>query len=532
MQLNLDDHFNNELPADAAIDNTRRQVHDAAFSLVTPRVPSNPQVLHVAQEVADLIGLTSKDVQSDDFVQIFSGGKVPAGANPYAMCYGGHQFGNWAGQLGDGRAINLAEVEHAGRRWTLQLKGAGETPYSRTADGLAVLRSSLREHLCSEAMFHLGVATTRSLSLITTGDQVMRDVMYDGHPQYEPGAVVCRVAPSFIRFGNFQIFASRDDIDNLRKLADYTIKHYFPGIAIGPQSNATHSKSDPYVDFFREVSRRTLAMVVDWQRVGFVHGVMNTDNMSILGETIDYGPYGWLEGFDHNWTPNTTDRQHRRYRYGNQPQIAAWNLAQLANSLVRLVGEAEPLQEIIDEFLSELGIKHDEMMAEKLGLGEFKASDGDLIRDLEKVLQLTETDMTIFFRNLANIDSSHAVPNNEQFLAPVMDAFYAQDELQGETLTRWQAWLADYVDRIAASGEPDAVRAQRMNAVNPKYVLRNYMAQLAIDQATAGDASLIGELHEVLRRPYDEQPEAEKWFAKRPDWAKNKVGCSMLSCSS
>ena len=225
MKLELSDHFNQELPADPQLTNQRRQVTGAAFSFVTPRVPSAPKLLHASNEVAELIGLSAEDFASKDFLEIFSGGHVPQGAQPYAMCYGGHQFGNWAGQLGDGRAINLCEVQHLNKRWTLQLKGAGETPYSRTADGLAVLRSSLREHLCSEAMFHLGVPTTRSLSLIATGDDVMRDMMYDGNPAYEPGAVVCRVAPSFIRFGNFQMFAANGDVENLRRLADYTIKH-------------------------------------------------------------------------------------------------------------------------------------------------------------------------------------------------------------------------------------------------------------------------------------------------------------------
>ena len=227
MKLQLNDHFNQELPADPQLANQRRQVSGAAFSFVTPRVPSAPQLLHASAEVAELIGLSAEDLASNEFLEIFSGGRVPAGAKPYAMCYGGHQFGNWAGQLGDGRAINLCEVQHQDKRWTLQLKGAGETPYSRTADGLAVLRSSLREHLCSEAMFHLSVPTTRSLSLIATGDDVMRDMMYDGNAAYEPGAVVCRVAPSFIRFGNFQIFAANGDVENLRRLADYTIKHHF-----------------------------------------------------------------------------------------------------------------------------------------------------------------------------------------------------------------------------------------------------------------------------------------------------------------
>jgi len=287
MKLTLSDHFNQELPADPQRTNQRRQVSNAAFSFVTPRVPSAPKLLHASNEVAQMIGLSAEDLTSKNFLDTFSGGAVPEGAAPYAMCYGGHQFGNWAGQLGDGRAINLCEVQHQGKRWTLQLKGAGETPYSRTADGLAVLRSSLREHLCSEAMFHLGVPTTRSLSLITTGDDVMRDMMYDGNAAYEPGAVVCRVAPSFIRFGNFQIFATQGDIENLRRLTEYTIKHYFPTVVEGCEGNSY--SIDHYVDFFRQVTARTLDMVIHWQRVGFVHGVMNTDNMSILGDTTMTG---------------------------------------------------------------------------------------------------------------------------------------------------------------------------------------------------------------------------------------------------
>ena len=251
-----------------------------------------------------MIGLDSEDIKTEEFLKVFSGNKVLENTDPYAMCYGGHQFGNWAGQLGDGRAINLTEVVHEDQRWALQLKGAGETPYSRTADGLAVLRSSIREHLCSEAMFHLGVPTTRSLSLMLTGDEVLRDMLYDGNADYEKGAVVCRVSPSFIRFGNFQILAARKDVKTLTELTDYTIRHFFPKI------KSTGKES--YIEFFNEVVDRTLEMIVHWQRVGFVHGVMNTDNLSILGLTIDYGPYGWLEDYDVDWTPNTTDRGHKR----------------------------------------------------------------------------------------------------------------------------------------------------------------------------------------------------------------------------
>ncbi|WP_417749772.1 protein adenylyltransferase SelO [Rosistilla oblonga] len=523
MQLQIDDHFIHALPSDPDRSNQRRQVVGAAYSFVTPRVPSQPTLLHAAADVAAMIGLSAEDLKSKGFTDVFSGAVVPEGADPYAMCYGGHQFGNWAGQLGDGRAINLAEVSHEGVRHTLQLKGAGETPYSRMADGLAVLRSSLREHLCSEAMFHLGVATTRSLSLIATGDAVLRDVMYDGHPEYEPGAVVCRVAPSFIRFGSFEILASRGEIDLLRQLADYTIGHYFPTL---------DADAPDYIEFFREVSQRTMAMIVDWQRVGFVHGVMNTDNMSIHGVTIDYGPYGWLEGYDHGWTPNTTDRQHRRYRYGNQPQIALWNLAQLASAISPLVDDVQPLRDVLEDFQQEFPKRYFEMMAAKIGLDRFQAGDEALCNDLEDVLQLTETDMTIFFRRLASIPSDLDLQRGVEFLQPVADAFYDPAQVTGEVLERWRSWFTSYTERLRQSEETQPDRMARMNSVNPKYVLRNYMAQMAIDKATQGDLSLIDELYDLLRDPYAEQPDRETWFAKRPDWARDKVGCSMLSCSS
>jgi uncharacterized protein YdiU (UPF0061 family) len=524
MKLNTDNRFNAELPADNDTSNTRRQVRGAAFSFVEPRPPSNPVLLHVSEEVADLIGIADGEANRAEFLNCFSGRSVPEGMQPYAMCYGGHQFGSWAGQLGDGRAINLGEVEHDGQHWMLQLKGAGETPYSRQGDGLAVLRSSVREHLCSEAMHHLGVPTTRSLCLIQTGDKVLRDVMYDGHPEMEDGAVVCRVAPSFVRFGNFEIFASRNDVDMLRRLADFTIRHHFPEIEPG--------KPDGYMKLFRTVCQRTMEMIVHWQRVGFVHGVMNTDNMSIHGDTIDYGPYGWLEGFDPDWTPNTTDAGRGRYRYGNQPAVALWNLQQLASALYPLIQETEPLVEALRDAQSEFLRRNQEMKADKIGFTSAQPGDAAILDELDEVLQLTETDMTIFYRRLADFPVDTTIDEGAAFLSPVVDAFYKPEELRGETLNRWRSWFQRYQTRLKQDHISDSRRRTRMNTVNPKYVLRNYMAQLAIDKATNGDVSLIEELHEMLKRPYDEQSEYEHWFAKRPDWARHKVGCSMLSCSS
>jgi uncharacterized protein YdiU (UPF0061 family) len=485
-----------------------------------PKTPSNPKLIHGSKELAKELGLTCRDISSDSFLKVFSGTKIYPRTKPYAMAYAGHQFGSWAGQLGDGRAINLFEVEHNNKRWALQLKGAGETPYSRQGDGLAVLRSSIREYLCSEAMFHLGIPTTRALSLMLSGDDVLRDMLYDGNAAYEKGAIVCRVAPTFIRFGNFELFASRQDYKTLKALLDYTIKYFYP--ELGKPSKKT------YISFFREVSNRTLDMIVHWQRVGFVHGVMNTDNMSILGLTIDYGPYGWLEDFDFGWTPNTTDRQNKRYRFGNQPHIGLWNLLQLANALYPLVEEAEPFETILEAYQNNFELKSLDIMRSKLGLESRDAEDKKLISDLEDSLSLSETDMTIFFRQLG----SYKRGKPEKGLEIVEAAFYNKNDIKDKIEQQWKVWFKAYDQRLKMEKFTDHKRQLKMNLVNPKYVLRNYMAQLAIDKADEGDYGLINQLFNLLKNPYDEQTENEQWFAKRPEWARHKVGCSMLSCSS
>lgn len=521
MLLKINNRFTVELPADSNETNETRQVLNACFSYVLPRVPSNPKLLHASSEVAEMIGLSEDDIPSEDFLTIFSGKKTLPNSKSYSMNYAGHQFGNWAGQLGDGRAIILGEIEHNNLNWMLQLKGAGSTPYSRRADGLAVLRSSIREHLCCEAMFHLGVPTTRSLSLILTGDNVLRDVMYDGNPKYEKGAVVCRVAPTFIRFGNFELLSAQNDIQNLKKLTDYTIKYHYPEIELDGK--------DKYVSFFKHVADKTREMIVNWQRVGFVHGVMNTDNMSILGITIDYGPYGWLEDYNSDWTPNTTDREYRRYCFGNQPEIALWNLFQLANALYPLVEEASPFEKILEDFQLLYQINYIDMMRKKLGFTLTSKDDVRLISELKELLHLSETDMTIFYRELGCVKKDHS-PGCA--IATIDDAFYKPEEIKKDILKKWERWFKKYIYRLNEEDQSDELRKTAMNKVNPKYVLRNYMAQIAIDEANKEDYSLLSELHELLKNPYDEQPEFEKWYAKRPEWARNKIGCSMLSCSS
>ncbi|CAD0007855.1 protein adenylyltransferase SelO [Flavobacterium salmonis] len=519
--LKIHNRFTTELPADPNENNEIRQVSQAVFSYVSPTKPSNPKLIHASEEVAELVGISKDEIQSEQFVTIFSGKEILPETKPYAMCYAGHQFGNWAGQLGDGRAINLTEVEHNNQYFTLQLKGAGKTPYSRTADGLAVLRSSIREYLCAEAMHYLGVPTTRSLSLILSGDQVLRDILYNGNPAYEKGAIVCRVAPSFIRFGSFEMLTARNELKNLKQFVEYNIKHYFPEITGEPK--------EQYLQFFKTVADTTREMILHWQRVGFVHGVMNTDNMSIHGITIDYGPYGWLENYDPNWTPNTTDSQNRRYRFGNQPQIAQWNLFQLANALYPLINEAEPLEKILESFITDFDSDYKKMILGKLGIISQADNDDEFIAYLESNLLLSETDMTIFYRNLNKIRKSDSA---EKALQSIEDAFYKPEEIKETIKNNWLLWFTDYLERLNLEHTSDEERIVLQNSVNPKYVLRNYMAQLAIDEADKEDYSLISELYELLKKPYNEQPEFEKWFAKRPDWARSKVGCSMLSCSS
>ncbi|MCL4114219.1 UNVERIFIED_CONTAM: hypothetical protein GTU68_065100, partial [Idotea baltica] len=520
LKLNIQDRFTKKLPADANLENNRRQVNGACFSFVKPKKTSQSSLIHYCPEMLKELGLTEKDAKSERFLNVFTGNEILPNTTPYAMCYGGHQFGNWAGQLGDGRAINLAEIKYNNKHWALQLKGAGPTPFSRTADGLSVLRSSIREYLCSEAMYHLGVPTTRALSLALSGDQVLRDVLYNGNPEYEKGAIVSRIAPTFIRFGNFEILAAQQDTKTLKSLVNYTIEQHFT--ELGKPSKAI------YLKFFKAVAVKSMEMVIHWQRVGFVHGVMNTDNMSIIGLTIDYGPYGWLEDYDQGWTPNTTDSTNKRYRYGTQPQIVLWNLLQLANALYPLIEEAEPLQAILNEYQDDVAIAYTEMMKTKLGLFEKNANDSSLIQELEEVLQLSETDMTIFFRSLVNFNKDNAT----ECLAVVADAFYKPEEIKEEIKNKWEVWFAKYAERLKLEFKSDSERTTFMNSVNPKYVLRNYMAQLAIEDAEKGNYKLIDELFQLLKKPYHEQPENEKWYAKRPDWARNKVGSSMLSCSS
>ena len=530
--LVFDQGFVDHLPADLSSVNVPREVREACYTLVLPSAVTKPSLLAWSNHAASQLGITKPADDAAVLTGVLAGNQVLPGMKPYAARYGGHQFGRWAGQLGDGRAITLGELTLPDRtRWDIQLKGAGPTPYSRSGDGRAVLRSSVREFLCSEAMHHLGVPTTRALSLVGTGEEVVRDMFYDGHPRAEPGAVVCRVAPTFLRFGNFEILAASGELELLRRLIDYTIVTYFP--ELGPPSPATYGR------WFSDVCSRTAVMVAHWQRIGFVHGVMNTDNMSILGLTIDYGPYGWLEGYDPTWTPNTTDADRRRYCFGNQPHVAAWNLQCLAAALHPLFGPLGlqgKLERGLDTYQTTFAQTHAAMTANKLGLAALQgAADEALVNDLLQLLSAVETDMTIFYRRLAAVPLGEAASSlgDAKLTQELAEAFYrplAEDEEHQKLLADW---VRRYVKRLNTDPLSPDQRLALMHRANPKFVLRNYLAQeaaLAIEQKQ--DLGPLDLLAKVLEAPYDEQPEHWSLASKRPEWARHKPGCSTLSCSS
>ena len=532
--LAFDDRFVRELPGDPSRDGRPRTVLRAAYSRVDPTPVPAPELLALVPEVAELLGLDPRPTPA--LVEVLAGNRVVPGMAPYAACYGGHQFGHWAGQLGDGRAITLGEIVHArpgadgadgGDTWELQLKGAGPTPYSRRADGRAVLRSSLRELVCSEAMFHLGVPTTRALALVATGQPVERDLLYDGHPALEPGAIVARVAPSFLRFGSYELPAVRGELDVLRALVRFTLARFYPRYLDGERLDVA--------GFFAEVARRTAWLVTEWMRVGFVHGVMNTDNMSILGLTIDYGPYGWLEPFDLDWTPNITDAGGRRYRFGAQPQVAQWNLARLAGALAPLVDDDAPLERTLAAYPGELAAHYRHTMLRKLGLSgrrDTALDDDELLTDLGHLLVSAEIDMTLFFRRLGAVEIAGPAARLGDGAALLREAYYEPEVLAPTHHAALADWLRRYAERVAVEDLDDAARRARMDAVNPIYVPRNYLVQLVIEATERGDRAALPELLDVLRRPYVERPNLARFAAKRPDWARHKPGCSMLSCSS
>ncbi|TEW55178.1 YdiU family protein [Psychromonas sp. RZ22] len=530
--------FVSQLPADPNTVNNSRSIEHAAYSLVAPTPTKTSTIICCNNELASQLGFTEAALTSLAFAELITGNNIQPEIQSYAMNYGGHQFGQWAGQLGDGRAINLGQYLLNDKYVTLQLKGAGQTPYSRHADGMAVLRSSIREYLCSEAMYHLGIPTTRALTLSLTGEEVIRDKLYDGQAAYEPCAIVARVSPSFLRFGSIQLPSSRGDISLLKQTVEYSIRNDFPELI----ENAEHIDKSVYLNWFNRICERTAYLIVEWMRVGFVHGVLNTDNMSLIGETIDYGPYGWIDNFDLNWTPNTSDAAEKRYRFGQQAYIGQWNLFQLANAIYPLIDEAKPLQDILNNYNQVYQQQWLTMMRSKLGISNateckeqhshLTETDLSLCQDLEKILSLVSTDMTLFYRSLAKLDGEVDVTNYATLNSHFSECFYDKNTVDSIYLSKLSEWLLRYQQRLTLSDMTKSYRVQLMNATNPCYILRNFQVQEAIELAESGDFSRVLLLAELLKKPYQQQTKYQQFEIKRPDWATNKFGCSALSCSS
>lgn len=516
--LQVTSSYTSELPGDPVTENRLRQVENAFWSAASPTpTQTDPYLVAFSQEMAEELELDPADIARSLFAEVFTGNAPIPGSSSqtYAMRYGGHQFGSWAGQLGDGRVVNLGEVEgRNGQKWELQLKGAGKTPYSRMADGRAVMRSSIREFIGSEAMYHLGVPTSRALSIAGTGASVVRDMFYNGDIKYEPGAVVCRMAHSWVRFGSFQLPAALEENDLVKQLADFVIKHHYSHL---------QGKPDPYLGLLQEVISRSVKLVAKWQAVGFTHGVLNTDNMSILGDTIDYGPFGFIERFDPNFTPNTTDFAGRRYAFRNQPQVVQWNLMALATSLVTVgLIEKEAAEEALSLFSQQLNTQYTANMTAKLGLQKY---DKDIAVELLTNMYEDKTDFTNTFRSLASVqpeDSSDDLPG------PLQEA--VGTELTPERQQAWKLWLGQYKAALKAEGQSHEQRKQLQDSANPCYIPRNHLLQKAIEQAEAGDFSEVHRLMQVLKKPYEQQEGCEAYTEPAP--VEVRMGVECLSCSS
>lgn len=512
MNLNqITQQYLDGFPGDLSLNPYQRQTPNVLFSLVNPVNFEVPQLLIFNEELSEEIGLGKIENQNDE--NFLAAQFIPEHLRPYATAYAGHQFGNWAGQLGDGRAIFAGEIQNQnGEKNELQWKGAGATPYSRSADGRAVFRSTLREYLMSEAMHFLKIPTTRALSLSFTGENVVRDIMYSGNPKPEKGAVMMRTAESLLRFGHFELVSAQKNLDLLKKLADFTIQNYFPEIK--------SEGKEKYTEWFETISKKTADLMVEWFRVGFVHGVMNTDNMSVLGLTIDYGPFAMLEEYSLNFTSNTTDLPGRRYAFGEQGKIAQWNLWQLANALFPLIENEEKLQEILNSFGDYFWQKHDEMLCKKFGFDELKEKDIAFFTDWQRLMEDLQIDYTLFFQMLEHFETF----SKDDFVE-ISYSIYNESSFQ-----KIKQFLEKYARRLSENkiSREDSLKMMQEN--NPKFILRNYLLFHCIQETENGDKTLLNKLIQALKSPYENLfPEFNK---KRPSEFNEVPGCSMLSCSS
>jgi uncharacterized protein YdiU (UPF0061 family) len=499
-------------PGDFSGNTLQRNTPKVLFSTTEPVGFENPELIIFNEKLSEEIGLGKFNGNDLNFLAATN---LPENIKTYATAYAGHQFGNWAGQLGDGRAILAGEITNEkGEKNEIQWKGAGATPYSRHADGRAVLRSSVREYLMSEAMHHLGIPTTRALSLSFTGENVVRDMMYSGNPQEEKGAVIIRTAESFLRFGHFELMSAQKEINTLIDLADFTIENYFKDIRSEGEQK--------YKDFFVEVCKRTADLMVEWFRVGFVHGVMNTDNMSILGLTIDFGPYSMMDEYDLNFTPNTTDLPGRRYAFGKQGQISQWNLWQLANALFPLIKDEKFLEETLNSYGNYFWENHDKMLCRKFGFDEFKKEDEEFFINWQGLMQELQFDYTLFFNLLEKLDGITDIKTDFQMIS--------YGFLDDDKVKKLEHFIRIYSFRLKNNSISKEESLDLMKKANPKFLLRNYLLFECIEEVNNGKTELLQKLTKALENPYEEIfPE---FSVKRPTDYDDISGCSMLSCSS
>ncbi|WP_435634605.1 protein adenylyltransferase SelO [Pseudomonas solani] len=480
---------------DLQFDNRFARLGDAFSTEVLPDPLADPHLVVASPAAMALLDLDPAEADTPVFAELFAGHKLWSDAAPRAMVYSGHQFGSYNPRLGDGRGLLLGEVVNdAGEHWDLHLKGAGQTPYSRMGDGRAVLRSSIREFLASEHLHALGIPSSRALCVTGSSTPVYRE-------KKESGAMVMRLAPSHVRFGHFEYFYYTRQHEQLKTLGEHVLACHFPECL---------DADEPWLAMFRTVIERNAEMIAGWQAYGFCHGVMNTDNMSILGITFDYGPYAFLDDFDANHICNHSDDS-GRYSFSNQVPIAHWNLAALAQALTPHIA-VEALREALELFLPLYQAAWLDRMRRRLGFTQAEDGDEALVQRLLQLMQTSAVDYSLFFRRLGD-----SAP--EQAVAVLRDDFV--------DLAGFDAWAAQYVERAAREGDDQDARRQRMHAVNPKYILRNYLAQRAIEAAERGDYSEVRQLHAVLARPFDEQPGMESYAERPPEWGKHlEISCS------
>ncbi|WP_292010406.1 protein adenylyltransferase SelO family protein [Chryseobacterium sp.] len=508
---NIKQPFIKTFPGDFSDNPMQRNTPKVLFSTIRPAGFDNPKLIIFNEKLSEQIGLGTYE---DKDLNFLVGNHLPENIQPYATAYAGYQFGNWAGQLGDGRAIYAGEITNNNQTTEIQWKGAGATPYSRHADGRAVLRSSVREYLMSEAMYHLRVPTTRALSLSLTGEKVVRDMMYNGNPQEEKGAVIIRTAESFLRFGHFELLSAQKEYQTLKNLADFTIKNYYPEI--------TSEDTQKYKDFFGSICKRTADLMVEWYRVGFVHGVMNTDNMSALGLTIDYGPYSMMDEYDLNFTPNTTDLPGRRYSFGKQGQISQWNLWQLANALYPLINDETFMEKTLNDYGNYFWEAHDKMLCSKFGFDNLLKEDEDFFTNWQGLMQELQLDYTLFFNRLEKHDELSNVTTLFQDISYTV--------LDEEKLRKLNHFIGSYQTRLDKNSISKEEAILMMKKNNPKFTLRNYLLFECIEEINEGKTGLLDQLIHALENPYEEiYPEFSK---KRPSKYNDISGCSTLSCSS